>query len=378
YLVQDGLDPEQPAQIVSDRFTELRDELGVDVDIESHIEDIKRAAQKAESPAFLMSRGEYLNALLIAGLLDATFVDPSACIRFDAQGHLDPATYALLGERLTGDGLFVVPGFYGATTDGEIQTFSRGGSDVTGSIVARASASTLYENWTDVSGIRMTDPRIVPDARRIEEITYGELRELAYMGAEVVHDEAVFPLRDSGIPMNIRNTTEPDNPGTMIVSERESAFPVCGIAARKGFTMINIEKALMNKEVGFAYRALSVLEQHRVSFEHMPSGIDTVSLIVKDEKIEQHGDAIVEDIKRVCQPDRVYLSSGLALIATVGQSMNHHVGVAARLCGALADAGVNLRVLDQGSSEMNIIVGVEDDDLEVAVTAIYNAFNNWK
>ena len=378
HMVRDGLDPEQPIGIVTERFANLRDDLSVDVDIERHIAGTAETASKLEGPDFLGSRGEYLNGLLMAKLLDATFVDPMDCVRFAVGGGIDPCTYEQLGERLRGDGIFVVPGYYGSDHDGQVRTFGRGGSDVTGSIVARASGSSLYENWTDVSGIRVTDPRMVPDARRIDEITYGELRELAYMGAEVVHDEAIFPLRETGIPMNIRNTNDLDDPGTMIVAERETDRPVCGIAARAGFTMINIEKTLMNREIGFAWRALSVLEQHRVSFEHMPSGIDTISLIINDEELDRNGEAIVEDINRVCQPDRITLAPGLALIATVGQAMNHHIGVAARLCTALAEAGVNLRVLDQGSSEMNIIVGVEEHDITTAVQAIYKAFEDWR
>ncbi len=375
--LQNDLDASQPIETVTQRFSELACALGAGVDVEGEIRAIESAAKEHDEADFLASRGEYLNALILADVLDATFVDPLKHIRFDFEGNLDDSTYPVLGSALEGDGLFVIPGFYGADPDGRIRTFTRGGSDVTGSVVARASGSILYENWTDVSGIRMCDPRIVPDARRIDEITYGELRELAYMGASVVHDEAIFPLRSAGIPMNIRNTRDPEDPGTMIVPERTPEQPICGIAGRKGFTMINIEKTMMNREVGFARRALSVLEEHRVSFEHMPSGIDTISLIVKNEELKQHGEAIVLGIDRVCQPDRVWLTPRIALIATVGEGMNHHVGVAARLCGALAAASVNVRVLDQGSSEMNIIVGVDESDMDTAVGAIYDAFNDW-
>ena len=377
HMLQDDLDPTQPMDIVTSRFTTLRDELGLKTDIEVIIGEIAGEAKNYETPDFLASRGEYLNGLLLAELLGATFVDPAECIHLGHDGRVDAKTYTTLGERLSGDGAFVVPGFYGSDPDGRVKTFSRGGSDVTGAIVARASHSELYENWTDVSGVRMVDPTIVPEARRIAEITYSELRELAYMGASVLHDEAIFPIRDEGIPINIRNTKAPDDAGTMIVSERESTHPVCGIAARSGFTMINIEKTLMNREVGFGRRVLSALEEQGVSFEHMPSGIDTISLIVKDEELDHHGEAVLKGIERMCEPDRVTLAPGLALIATVGQAMNHHIGVAARLCSALADARVNVRVLDQGSSEMNIIVGVEDSDLSKAVRAIYEAFESW-
>jgi aspartate kinase len=324
----------------------------------------------------MASRGEYLCGKLMAEYLGAKFVDPIDCIKFDEEGILDPASYELLGKQLDGLGLFVVPGFYGSTPDGRVKTFSRGGSDVTGAIVARAANSTLYENWTDVSGFRMADPRIVPHAKHMAEITYAELRELSYMGASVLHDEAIFPVREPGIPINIRNANAPDDPGTMIVRARNATQPVVGIAGRPGFTMINIEKTLMNREIGFGRRVLSVLEEYGVSFEHMPTGIDTISLIVEDKQLANHGAAIMKGIERTCDPDRVTIAPGLALIATVGQGMNHHIGVAGRLCTALAEAKVNLRVINQGSSEMNIIVGVEQSDLERAVLAIYNAFEN--
>ena len=229
---------------------------------------------------------EYLNGRLIAEVLGAVFVDPAECILFREDGELDSVTYELLGARLEGEGYFVVPGFYGAMPDGSVKTFSRGGSDVTGAIVARASQSDLYENWTDVSGFRMADPRIVPDAKRIEEVTYRELRELSYMGATVLHDEAIFPVREPGIPIHIRNTKDPENPGTMIVPSRKATSPVCGIAGRAGFSMFNIEKTLMNKEHGFGRKLLSIFEGMGVSWEHMPSGIDTVSVIVRDDELK--------------------------------------------------------------------------------------------
>jgi len=377
-LALQKLDASQPAGIIRERFTELATALGVSFDIETLLDEIASRVAEFSEPDFMASRGEYLNGRLLAEFFGATFVDPADCIAFDEEGQLDPATYEKLGARLEGDGLFIVPGFYGGMPDGSIKTFSRGGSDVTGAIVARASGSELYENWTDVSGFRMADPRIVPNAKRIEEITYAELRELSYMGASVLHDEAIFPVREPGIPINIRNTNDPDAPGTMIVLSRESTNPVCGIAGIKGFTMIHVEKALMNKERGFGRRVLTALDENSVSFEHMPTGIDTISLIVRDEEIAHRGTAVLKAIERTCNPDRVTLVPGLALIATVGQGMNHHIGVAGRLCTALAEAKVNLRVINQGSSEINIIVGVEDTDLETAVRVIYDAFDNWQ
>jgi aspartate kinase len=349
----------------------------VKFDIGRHLREIAELAGAYEAPDFMASRGEYLNSRLIAEVLDAEFVDPADCIKFKASGELDPASYELLGARLQGGGLFVVPGFYGAMPDGSIRTFSRGGSDVTGSIVARATKSELYENWTDVSGFRMADPRIVSDARRIEEVTYKELRELAYMGATVLHDEAIFPVSTAGIPIHIRNTKDPEAPGTMIVASRVSHAPVCGIAGHAGFTMINIEKTLMNKEKGFGVRVLSVFDEFGVSWEHIPTGIDTMSVIVRDQELKGNGDAIFEAIQKRAEPDELTITTGLAMIATVGQGMNHHVGVAARLTGALAKAGVNIRVIDQGSSEMNIIIGVEEGDLKTAIQAIYETFDTW-
>ena len=376
-LAREGLDPSEPAGIITERFGELCQALNVKIDIAAHLKEIGENAARYDTPDYMASRGEYLNGQLVAVLLGATFVDPVDYIRFDEEGALDPVTYEALGQALKGKGLFVVPGFYGGVPDGSIKTFSRGGSDVTGSIVARASGSTLYENWTDVSGFCMTDPRLVPGAKRIETITYRELRELSYMGASVLHDEAIFPVREPGIPINIRNTKDPDNPGTMIVAQRKADQPVCGIAGRQGFSMINIEKTLMNKERGFGRRIMTILDEFNVSFEHIPTGIDTMSVIVKDEELAHHGPAILKRIENVCQPDKVTLQKGLAIIATVGQGMNHHIGVAARLCSAMAEAGVNLRVIDQGSSEMNIIIGVEEADLKTAVNALYGAFHEW-
>jgi aspartate kinase len=373
-LAREGLDASQPRGMIAARFEELAAKLQVDFDVHKHLETTAAQEGNLEEPDFMASRGEYLNGLLIAELLKATFVEPAECIRFLRDGNLDPVTYELMAAKLHGPGLFVIPGFYGALPDGRIKTFSRGGSDVTGAIVARASKSRLYENWTDVSGFRMADPTIVPEAKRIDEVTYLELRELSYMGAKVLHDEAIFPVREPGIPINIRNTTDPDNPGTMIVAEREAKEPVCGIAGQAGFTMISIAKTLMNKEVGFGLRVLEVLVRRRINFEHIATGIDTISVIVKDEELRDSGPSVLDEIERVCQPDSATLTPGLAMVATVGQGMAGHVGVAAKLCKALADANVNIRVIDQGSSENNIIIGVVDKDLAGAVKAIHHAF----
>jgi aspartate kinase len=376
-MARQGLDASEVSDLIAARFAGLAAELGVAFDIDTHLAQIAGEVARYEKPDFMASRGEYLNGRLMAELLDATFVDPAHYIRFDAMGRLDDSSYALLGAQLAGEGRFVVPGFYGSDPENQIKTFSRGGSDISGAIVARASNSSLYENWTDVSGFLMADPRLVEKPRGIPEITYQELRELSYMGATVLHDEAIFPVREAGIPINIRNTNEPEHPGTTIVRHRESNLAVCGIAGRAGLTMINIEKTFMNKERGFGLKVLSVLDEYDVNWEHMPTGIDTISLIVRNEELDGKGGDVEEALRTRCKPDSLSVASNLAIIATVGVGMNRRLGTAARLCTALAEAQVNLRVIDQGSSELNIIVGVDEADLARAVNALYDAFNDW-
>ena len=283
----------------------------------------------------------------------------------------------MLSKKLASVESAVVPGFFGSLPNGDIKTFSRGGSDITGAIVARAANADVYENWTDVSGLLKTDPRIVDNPETISTITYKELRELAYMGASVMHEEAIFPVRIAGIPINIRNTNAPDDDGTMIVSDDDTsskAQSITGIAGRKDFTVIYVEKALMNSEIGFGRKLLEVLEDNQVSFEHMPSGIDTTSLVVSNSNLQGKLDDVLAGIKHVCKPDKISVFENMALIATVGRGMSHHVGVSAKLFTALSNANVNIRMIDQGSSEMNIIVGVEGSDFEKAIKAIYAEF----
>ncbi len=377
-IASQGLDASEPKRIIQERFDELARELKVDFDVTPHLAEIEAHLDKEDALDYMASRGEYLNGRLIATLLDAEFVDPADHIKFTQSGDFDEATYTSLGERLQGDSLYVIPGFYGAQPNGNIKTFSRGGSDVTGAIVARATNSVLYENWTDVPGFLMADPRIVENPRRIAEVTYQELRELSYMGATVLHDEAIYPVREPGIPIQIRSTRVRDNPGTRIVTSRKTNHPLCGIAGRKGFSMLNIEKTLMNHERGFGRKVLSAVEELGIGWEHMPTGIDTISLIFKDEELGTQGDKLIDAVQQRCRPDSIGLVSGLAMIATVGLGMNHHVGVAARLFTALSEAKVNIRVIDQGSSEMNIIVGVEEEALSRSVNAIYRAFETWE
>ena len=385
-----GLAFDQVFELISNRYTQIASDLGVDPGLAGHLEVVKgeiaKVASSGGGPDYAASRGEYLNGLILAAYFEAEFFDAADLIFFNSRGRLDEAkTYAAIGEKLKGVARAVVPGFYGSTPEGMVKTFSRGGSDITGAIVARGVGASLYENWTDVSGLLMADPRIIDNPRTIDELTYRELRELAYMGATVLHDEAVFPVRHAGIPVNIRNTNRPDDAGTMIVPGAPGSTPgsegagvhsgkITGLAGRKDFTVIAIEKAMMNSEIGFGRRVLSVLEDNGVSFEHLPSGIDTMSLVISDSELDGKLDDILEGLRVEVKPDSLEASREMALIATVGQGMSYIPGMAAKLFGALAGAGINIRMIDQGSSELNIIVGVHAGDFENAMRAIYTAF----
>ena len=365
--------------LITQRYEAIIADLGLRLDLTDAFAQAKQGiVDNAGRPDFAASRGEALNGLIIAELLGYEYIDASEVIFFNASGRFDAEkTQQVLADRLRRAQRAVVPGFYGALPDGRVKTFSRGGSDVTGAIVARAAQAAVYENWTDVSGLLMTDPNIVDAPRVIDTITYRELRELAYMGASVLHDEAIFPVRLAGIPINIRNTNRPDDPGTRIIAEAEPirhAGTISGIAGRKDFTTIQVEKALMNAEVGFGRRLLGALEVHGVSYEHTPSGIDTMSVVVADKQLEGKLDLVLDEIRKQCEPDALEVEPHMALIATVGRGMAHTPGIAAKLFKALADANVNIRMIDQGSSELNIIVGVGADDFETAVRAIYHAF----
>ena len=375
-LAKQHLDFGEPYAKIQDRFEELVEALEIDFDVSEILSQLKNEIASGASKEFVASRGEFLSGKVLAAMLDATFVDASEVIRFHPDGRLDDSTYEILRDRLSGDGIYVIPGFYGSDSKGHIRTFSRGGSDITGAIVSRAVGADVYENWTDVSGLLMADPRLIPEARSVREITYREMRELAYMGASVFHDEAMFPVREAEIPVHIRNTNQPEDPGTLILPRREMSEtqPIAGVAGRRNCTMLYIEKALMNQETGFGRKVLEIVASHGISYEHTPSGIDTMSVIIRDEELDGKGNALLDDFQRILEPDRVEMIDGLALTATVGEGMSHKIGMAARLFGALADAGVNVRVIDQGASEINIIVGVEDRDLERAIQAIYYAF----
>ncbi|MEW5693906.1 MAG: aspartate kinase [Candidatus Hydrogenedentota bacterium] len=374
-MAEDNMDYTDTLNKIKDRYNRIIKELNLNLDLEDEYKIIVEELEKGTTPDYIASRGEYLMGKIMAKYLNAQFIEPQNSIFITGEGKLKEITYEILGNLLKRDGLFVVPGFYGAGPNNLIKTFSRGGSDVTGSIVARATSSSLYENWTDVSGFHMADPNIIPDAKPMKEVSYRELRELAYMGATVLHDEAIFPVREKNIPIRIKNTNEPQAEGTLIVGNRDYRnTPVIGIAGRKNFSMVYIEKALMNKEKGFGRRLLAIVESHDISFEHTPTSIDSMCVIMSDSELKDKGEDLLDDIQRVFQPDRVELIKNLALIATVGEGMVYRVGTAARLFGAVSRAGVNIRVINQGASELNIIIGIENKDFENAVKAIYYEF----
>ena len=359
------------------RYNGITADLGLDLDLEPEFRKIRMAIEHHAGKDYVASRGEYLNSLILARYLGFDFIDAEAGIFFNEDGTFDGRhTYKALSALLAESEYAVVPGFYGSMPNGTIKTFSRGGSDVTGAIVARAADAALYENWTDVSGMLMADPRIVDRPRVIEEITYRELRELAYMGATVMHEEAIFPVREACIPINIRNTNAPEDAGTMIVPRSDSNpdTVITGVAGRKGFSSITIEKDRMNTEVGFGRKVLSVLEDFGVSFEHIPTGIDTMSVVVSTASIAGCRDALVGRIFRDANADSVTIDDSMALIAIVGRGMVSNKGTAGRVFAAIANRDINIRMIDQGSGENNIIVGVNEADYTAALQAIYQEF----
>ena len=364
-------------QAIKERFEEIIKGLSLGLSLEREFEQIAADFSAHAGKEYAASRGEFLNGKVMAAYLGYEFVDAAEVIRFDKNGVLEAEkTNKLLGKRLAKCEKAVIPGFYGAEDSGKVRTFSRGGSDVTGSLVAKAIMADLYENWTDVSGFLVTDPRIVENPAVIETITYRELRELSYMGATVLHEEAIFPVRKEGIPINIRNTNHPEDKGTFIVEStcRKPKYTITGIAGKKGFCSINIEKSMMNSEIGFGRKVLQVFEDQGISFEHIPSGIDTLTVYVHQDEFEEKEQQVIAGIHRAVSPDFVEMESDLALIAVVGRGMKSTRGTAGRIFSALAHANVNVKMIDQGSSELNIIIGVENRDFEAAIKAIYDIF----
>lgn len=372
-----GKDFDNEFQAIKDRYYGIISDLGLDLSLEREFEIIKNCFIGKAGRDYAASRGEYLNGIILAKFLGYNFIDSAEVIFFNDNGAFDDErTNQVLSERLSKLENAVVPGFYGSMPNDTIKTFSRGGSDVTGSIVARAVNAELYENWTDVSGFLICDPRIVENPEPITVITYRELRELSYMGATVLHEDAIFPVRKAGIPINIKNTNAPDDPGTMIVDKADSSskYTITGIAGKKGFAVINLEKDMMNSEIGFGRKVLEVLEKNNISFEHIPSGIDTMSVIVNRSDLEAHEEEVIAGLNRNVKPDHIEIERDLALIAIVGRGMKSTRGTAGRIFSALAHYNVNVKMIDQGSSELNVIVGVKEEDFANATKAIYDIF----
>ncbi len=375
--IEHNLPYDQLFQVVADRYMAVQLNLGVKVDLLKYFDEIKENLKNNPSSDYIASRGEYLNAILIAAFLEYDFVDTADLIKFDSKGKLlMEETDEALRTELSKHERAVLPGFYGSTPDGQIKTFSRGGSDITGSLVARAVGADVYENWTDVSGFLMADPRIVKNPKQIQKISYKELRELSYMGASVLHEDAIYPARMADVPINIRNTNIPEDPGTLITSEGDGdeKHIITGIAGSKDFTVVALYKNMMSSERGFVRRILGILDDYDINFEHLPSGIDTVSVVMSDKSINGRLDEVLEEFQSRLRPDSIGVIEDISLIATVGHGMSSTAGVSAKLFTALAEAGINIRMIDQGSSEMNIIVGVENKDFEKAIRAIYDAF----
>ena len=372
-----GSNFEEKLDKIHERYNEIIEGLHLDLSLDKEFDKIYEYFKNGAGVNYAASRGEYLNSIIMANYLGFEFIDAAEVIFFDENGEFDSEkTNNILSIRLEKTDCAVIPGFYGAMPNGTIKTFSRGGSDITGSIVARAVKADLYENWTDVSGFLVTDPHIVENPEPIEIITYRELRELAYMGASVLHDEAIFPVRREGIPINIKNTNDPSAPGTLIVEStcKRPKYTITGIAGKKGFASVNLEKDRMNTEIGFGRRVLSVFEENGISFEHMPSGIDTMSVFVQQSDFEEKEQKILAGLHRNVDPDFLEIHSNIALIAVVGRGMKSTEGTAGKLFTALAKEDINIRMIDQGSSELNIIIGVNEKDFEKATRAIYHAF----
>lgn len=367
------------ADIVS-RYDDIINGLGLATDLSAEYSAIKQRLSEGTTRDYIASRGEYLNALILSEYIGYDFLDAAEVIFFDADGRFDASrTDRIMSERLAGAKNAVIPGFYGSMPDGSIKTFSRGGSDITGAIVARAVMADIYENWTDVSGFLMCDPRIVENPHPIKIITYRELRELSYMGATVLHEESIFPVKFAGIPINIRNTNRPSDIGTMIVTSTDKYRTddiITGIAGKKGFSVIRIEKDMMNQETGFGMKVLKVFSDLGVSFEHLPSGIDTMCVIINRDDISGREREILSSISRAVNPDNIDYEPSLALIAVVGRNMAGMPGTAARIFTSLAREGINIRMIDQGSSELNIIIGVDESAFEHAIRTIYDEFCN--
>ena len=376
-LAEAGEDFRVQLMKIKDRYDSIINGLQLKTSLDEEFKIISAKFKEKAGSDYAASRGEYLNGIIMADYLGYEFIDSATVIFFDENGNFDAdKTNTVLSARLAKAKTAVIPGFYGALPDGTVHTFSRGGSDITGSIVAKACKASIYENWTDVSGCLVADPRIVSNPEPIRVITYTELRELSYMGASVLHEDAIFPVRKAGIPINIRNTNDPEAEGTLIVEStcQKPDFTITGVAGKKGFVAVNIDKDMMNSEVGFCRKALQAFEENGISIEHMPSGIDTMTVFVHQAEFEGKEQQVISSLRRLAQPDKIDLEADLALIAVVGRGMKSNRGTAGRIFSALAHANINIRMIDQGSSELNIIIGVSNEDFENAIQAIYDIF----
>jgi len=376
-LAEAGKDFKKELAAIEARYQEIIDGLGLTLSLKEEFKIVEKDFKEKAGENYAASRGEYLNGIIMANYLGFEFVDAAKVIRFKENGEFDSeTTNEILRSFLADKKNAVIPGFYGAYENGVVKTFSRGGSDITGSIVARAIKADVYENWTDVSGILVADPRIIDNPEPIDTVTYRELRELSYMGFSVLHEDAIFPVRREGIPINIRNTNKPDDSGTWIVEStcQKSKYVITGIAGKKGFCSVNIEKEQMNTEIGFGRKVLQAFEDYGISFEHVPSGIDTMTVFVHQDEFMHKEQKVVSAIHRLADPDAIDIEADLALIAVVGRGMKSTRGTAGRIFSALAHANVNVKMIDQGSSELNIIIGVTNDDFETAIKAIYDIF----
>ncbi len=383
YLCHDmaalGTDISHPFRLIRDRFAAIIGELGLGSGLLDEIDRFGDLLRRGCHRDHAASRGEYFAARLVAEFLGARFVDPAESLTIAPDGTIDPESYQVLGRQLADrQGRYVLAGFYGRDREGRVKTFSRGGSDISGAIAARAAGATLYENWTDTPGILMADPRVVASPQPIAEISFREIREMAYMGASVFHDEAILPVREAGIPIRIKNTNQPEEPGTLITPALSAATiastEIAGIAGREGFSMICLEKTLMNREVGYVHRLLGIFSEQGISVEHCPSSIDSVSVVVDNSALGERGESILEQIRRRLNPDSLRITRDLALVAVVGEGMVETVGIAGKIFSALGRAGVNIRIINQGASEINVIVGVAAADYQRAVRALYAAF----
>ena len=374
-----GVSCDSVYQMIVDRYTAIRDELHLNVDLESEFAALRRKMDKGISQDELVSRGEYFAAKLMAAYLGFAFLDSELWLKFKLDGSVDQeATYEALRHAAEGRKV-VIPGFYGTMPDGSIKTFSRGGSDITGALAAAALDADVYENWTDVSGFLMADPKIVPDPEPIERITYSELRELSYIGAQVLHEGTIFPVREKNIPLNIRNTNQPDHPGTMIrESFEEVEMPgdrfITGIAGKKDFSVITVTKNGMSSELGILRQMLEVLEKYQVNVDYLPSGIDSVSLVVASDKAQPCLYQMMGDLQKAVKPDSIHVTDNMAIVAAVGRKMAFKPGISGKIFATLGENGINIRMITQGPEELNIIVGVDNKDFASAIRVLYNSF----